>query len=73
MSEINTNTNKARRAAALLRWLKRRQSPEVRERLAHAWQDRNKQVNANQILVTVLRYGIPVEAWITPRKETARA
>lgn len=57
-----TNINKLRRKARLRRWLDKRQSPEVRERMAMRWMGKHpvRPADATHHVVTVSRYGCHV-------------
>jgi len=52
---VNTQQNKNRRAAAFNRWLARRQSPKVLDRMAQRWAARHP-VDTSKKVITVTRY-----------------
>jgi hypothetical protein len=68
MSEINTQQNKMRRKHARQAWLERRQSPEVRERMARNWEQRHPSNMTKPFPLTVTRYGVEAIAFV--RKPT---
>ena len=56
------------------KWLKRRQSEEVRTRMACAWVVRNNAKNKKgAVPTTVTRYGVSVVADIVPRKQEKKS
>lgn len=67
MSVNNTATNKARQKAARERWLKRRHSPDVRDRMASRWASKHSETSValpGQVLITVIRYGTAVPLYV---------
>lgn len=61
-----TERNKRSKAAARKRWLDKRQSPEVRERMSLAWYTRHTPA-CDQRTIVVQRYGYATP--ITPKHE----